>query len=338
MGHFGHLMLLAVLCSLNRVTGEVYYITVNSNDHCTVQPHCLTLSQFAANLSRYLHSDNTTLVFLPGTHHLSNVNLILSNVESFTMKSENSTAQIKCTNDSSMHFSQSQSIHITDLEFIGCGGNQVTQVEQFLVTDTTFEGQLNSGTALKLIGTTAQIVSSAFVSNRKGSYRESVGTLDDPGNGFVGGAIIVTDKSTITISQSNFENNRAQSGGAIFADTNSTINLTDNVSFINNSANSFGGVLYSTTGVVTINASCTFSNNKAVQGVLYANTSTLTIEASEFHDNIANDLGVLYLFNSSVTIEASEFHDNSANTGSVFYLLNCNITIEGSEFYDNHSR
>ena len=150
MGHFGLLTLLAVLCSLNGVIGEVYYITVNSNDLCTVQPHCLTLSQFAANSSRYLHSDNTTLIFLSGTHHLSNVNLTLSNMKNFTMKSENSAALIKCTNDSSMHFSQSQSIYITDLKFIGCGGNQITQVKEFLVTDTTFEGQENSGTALEL--------------------------------------------------------------------------------------------------------------------------------------------------------------------------------------------
>ena len=78
------------------------------------------------------------------------------------MKSENSKAQIKCTSDSSLQFSQSQSIHIADLKFIGCGGNQVIQIKEFLVTNTTFEGQENSGTALKLIATTAQIVKRHF--------------------------------------------------------------------------------------------------------------------------------------------------------------------------------
>ena len=66
------------------------------------------------------------------------------------MKSENSTAQIKCANDSHIYFSQSQCIHITNLEFIGCGGNLVKQVEKFVVKDTKFEGQKNSGTALEL--------------------------------------------------------------------------------------------------------------------------------------------------------------------------------------------
>ena len=159
MIHLSLLTLSFILCSLNQAAvSEVYYITANSTDLCTVEPCPITLYQFAANSSHYLRSDNTTLVFLPGTHYLSNVNLTLSNVDNFVMKSENTTAHIKCTNDSSVHFSQSQYIHITNLEFIGCGGNQVRQIEEFVVEGTKFEGRENSGTALELIETTAQII------------------------------------------------------------------------------------------------------------------------------------------------------------------------------------
>ena len=87
------------------------------------------------------------MVFLPGTHYLSKVSLTLTNVKNFTMSS---TAQIKCTNDSSMHFSYSRSICISNLQFSGCGGNQVKHVEEFLVNNTKFKGQANSGTALEL--------------------------------------------------------------------------------------------------------------------------------------------------------------------------------------------
>jgi hypothetical protein len=125
------------------------------------------------------------------------------------MKSENSTAQIKCTSDSTMHFYQSQHVHITNLELIGCGGNQVRQIKEFVVEDTKFEGQESSSTALELIETTAQIVNSTFASNRKGSYGRCV----DPKYGF-GGAIIATN-STVDISQSRFEDNGADYGGAI---------------------------------------------------------------------------------------------------------------------------
>ena len=54
-----------------------------------------------------------------------------------------------------MHFSRSQHIHITNLEFIGCGGNRVQNVEDFAVKDTMFKGEGGSRTALELIGTAA---------------------------------------------------------------------------------------------------------------------------------------------------------------------------------------
>ena len=47
-------------------------------------------------------------------------------------------------------------------------------VKEFMVEDTKFKGQENSGTALELIKTTAQIVNSTFLSNGKGLYRECV--------------------------------------------------------------------------------------------------------------------------------------------------------------------
>ena len=75
-------------------------------------------------------------------------------------------------NDSHIHFVKSQCIHLINLKLIGCGGNQVKNVEKLMIKDTTFEGQENSGTALELIGTTAQIANSSFVLNTKGSYRQ----------------------------------------------------------------------------------------------------------------------------------------------------------------------
>ena len=199
MTHFVLLTLLLILCSLNQAASEVYFITTNSSDLCTVQPY-LILSQFAANSSHYLHS-NTTLVFLPGTHYLSTV-LTLTNVGNFVMKSENLTAQIICTNDSHIHFSQSRYIYITNLELIGCGGNQVKYADKILIKDTKFEGQENSETALELIQTTAQIVNSTFVSNRKGSFRKYHGEIITCA--FIGGAVIATN-SVVSISQSMFK-------------------------------------------------------------------------------------------------------------------------------------
>ena len=94
-----------------------------------------------------------------------------------------------------------------------------------MVENVKFEGQENSGTALELIETTAQIVSSTFLSNRKGLYRKCESSPSSYcRSGFFGGAIIATN-SSVDISRSRFVDNRADRGGAIFAEQDSIINM-----------------------------------------------------------------------------------------------------------------
>ena len=87
-----------------------------------------------------------------------------------------------------------------------------------MVKHTKFKGQENSGTALNLIEITAQIINSTFLSNRKGLYKKCFifnplyGCVRDR---FIGGAITATN-STVDISRSKFEDNRADAGGAIY--------------------------------------------------------------------------------------------------------------------------
>ena len=155
---------------LNQTASEAYHICFTANstltDLCTTP--CLTLSEFAANLSHhYIFYSNTTLLFLPGTHYLT-VNVSISNLKNFSMTSESMTAQVVCRNYSHVHFNHSQYISISNLEFIGCGGNHVEHVEKFLVKNTMFNGQNISSTALEIIETATQIVNSTFKFNRKG--------------------------------------------------------------------------------------------------------------------------------------------------------------------------
>ena len=62
--------------------------------------------------------------------------------------------------------------------------------ETFMIQYTKFKGQENSGTALKLFKTTARIVNSTFVSNRRG-YRHVIFLLYYY-EAFIGGAIFAT--------------------------------------------------------------------------------------------------------------------------------------------------
>ena len=218
-------------------------------------------------------------------------------------------------------------------------------VEEFVVQDTTFKGQENSRTALELIETTAQIVNSTFVSNRKGSYRKCPITVYCS-YGFFGGAIIATN-SIIDISRSNFEYNGAElnvnnvddaflHGGVLYSDSSNIIIVESQ--FQHNSA-TYGGVLDSdSSNIITINAS-EFHNNSATEGggVLYSFSSNIIINASEFHNNSATDPGggVLDSDSSNIIINASEFHNNSAIRGGVLYSYSSNIIINASEFHNN---
>ena len=266
------------------------------------------------------------------------------------MKAENSVAQIKCINYSHIHFSQSQCIHITNLEFIGCGGNQVKRVEEFVVHKTKFEGKVNSETALELIRTTAQIVNSTFVSNRRGKCVHC--DEYDRFCTFIGGAIIATN-SIIDISQSKFEDNGADSliGGAIYAKQYSIIKLSSNV-FVHSR---MVIALYFHSSIITTNASEVWSTTRAFsyREALTSINSTITIYTSEFYYNYRNfyfsssiatikgsefhrNYGrALTSYNSIITIEECEFHHNSASSGGVLHSSSSTITIVASKFYNN---
>ena len=221
-------------------------------------------------------------------------------------------------------------------------------VEEFVVQDTMFKGQENSGTILELIETTAQIVNSTFVSNRKGSYRKCLifvpefGCLED---GFIGGVIIATN-STINISQSNFKYNGAEldvnnatSFGGVLASFSS--NITIEASEFHNNSATYGGVLASvSSNNITINAS-QFQNNSATYdgGVLFSfSNNNIIINASQFHNNSATSGGVLFSYsNNNIIINASQFQNNSAtyDGGVLFSFSNNNIIINASQFQNN---
>ena len=359
MGHLlVSLFVMMLPCFLSQVASVEYHITTASaTDACPSQP-CLTLAQFLARSSHFLRS-NVVLVFGPGTHNLT-TGLTVSNLRnvSMTSNSQQMIPVIRCHSislgyySSNITFSHSQDIHITNLEFIGCGGNQMVNVDNFVILNSTFRGQGYSGTALELVNTTAQIVNCTFSSNTNGktqylfSYYYSYTRR-------VGGAIIA-NHSNVNISHSMFENNGAlhyyiDYGGAIFAEEQSTININASV-FINNS----GHGIYSSGCNMRIEAS-EFFNNNGYEGVLTSYGSNTSVQGCMFEGNVKC---ALYLDSSTVSVKLNEFHNNSvdyngvvalkggsigrvernvfqSNNGSTIYCDNSSITIKTNEFYDN---
>ena len=268
------------------------------------------------------------------------------------MRSENSTTKIGCTNNTRLLFNRFQYVHITNLEFIGCGGNQVKGIQEFVMNNTKFDGQDVTGTALELIKTTAQIINSTFVSH-KGTFRkcadiEHLGlerSCSNIGNIIsVGGAIISTN-STVNISHSKFKDNAAFVGGTILAEQHSIIVMSKNV-FTNNSA-IYGGVVWSFFSAITI-ISSNFHSNTAVLstrigsgGVLCSEKSTVIMSGnSEFLNNMATfNGGAMYSKNCTMSIKAAVIHYNSANyPGGALFAYRSNISIQASNFDNNTAK
>ena len=82
-------------------------------------------------------------------------------------KEGNGTVFVECCSQSErFNISETTFAAIKGLHFIGCGGNRVSQVEQFIVEDTISQGVEGRGTVLVLNEVTAaSITKSLFLSN-----------------------------------------------------------------------------------------------------------------------------------------------------------------------------
>jgi acetyltransferase-like isoleucine patch superfamily enzyme len=218
----------------------------------------------------------------------------------------------------------------------------VKDVEFFVTKDTKFKGEENSGTALELIKTNAEIVNSTFVSNRQGSYRKCVVfgnthvSYRFPST-YIGGAIIIGNNSVTNISQSMFEDNEANLGGVIFAEQHCIIYVSKTI-FVNNNTWQ-GGVLASPSSTLTTEANYDCDRFDFIESI---GSSNITISASKFYGNRARDGsgGVLYSGGSDfIVIKESRFYGNVARSGGVL-LSTCYtkiVTIEASEYCQGRS-
>ena len=79
---------------------------------------------------------------------------------------------IVCKDHAHLIFDLADDLWISGLKFIGCGSNRFTSVKNFMIDNSTFQGQNGSGTALDIADTNLTIVNRSFVSNRLGTCVE----------------------------------------------------------------------------------------------------------------------------------------------------------------------
>lgn len=305
--------------------------------------NCLTLPQFVTNTSYYL-TNNTTLTFNPGNFTLG-LSLEVMDVQSFALRSNSSSdCVLTCNPTSKLLFHHVEAVHIDNMSFRNCFGNRIAQVKSLFLTNTSFIGETFSakGTALEFIETTAVIIQCFFSKYFHGSYRVTVANI--PRNAsFVHiirkwiGAAMITSHSNVTFVKCNFTANRAQLGGALYAENGSVITI-NKTAFIFNTAwapsqdqTAAGGALYTVRNCwVTIHSSF-FDKNKVYDGYTLGGAiamyySVLDVHNSIFTGNQADAGGSLYIFQSNTSFVVSKLNHSSSTTiygkgGFVFAAL-----------------
>ena len=205
----------------------------------------------------------------------------------------------------------------------------------------------SNGTALTLINTTASIVRSSFISNSQGTHKGPIETLRTEEHVFVqvGGAIIVSQSSGV-FSNTLFEGNHAEFGGAVFGELDSQISVIKS-NLTGNKVKTGGGALYAVSGCHVTITDCNYQNNTAtVQyssfgGALGFCHSTVLIKHSNFSHNMANNFGgvISTALNTTLNVSDSEFYYNAAKhdyNGGVMSTLESKVDITGSKFKNNN--
>ena len=326
---------------------EVFYVITSNNSkvQCSVM-HCATLAQIVANSSTHLEpAANITLVLEQGHHQLDS-ELTISNVGELLITSENSTFDTPSVSIKLVRFSNIRWLRINNINFTHSGSITVESVQSLFIENSIFLE--SNGTALKLINTTASVVSSSFIFNSLGTYNgpfETVTYEIVTVFALVGGAVIVSESSVIVLSTL-FEGNYAEFGGAVYSELNSQLSVIKS-NFTGNEAKIGGGALYIVKGCHVTITDSNYQNNRAVEelqssgGALGVYHSTILINNSTFTHNMANSFGgaICIALNTNLTISASKFYYNAAkriNNGDALFTLESKVNITGSKFNNNN--
>ena len=323
-------------------TSTTYHIATSISACGNVNGNCQTLAQFVTGSPS---ASNITLIMLDGNHILPR-DWSTSYRNNITICPNSSAAVINCDRSQLIQFSYAQTVHISNISFIGCRLSATHILRVLLLRNSLFVGHSITGSALVLNNVAhAKVDSCTFTSNKVGT---AIGRYLPPykiTQSTVGGAIFATS-SYINVSRSRFENNSAGYGGAIFTQWQTTI-IHDS-SFINNSVQAdsinvhgSGSAVYDYQGTVHILAS-TFTLNTALGsrgsgGALYFYESMASIRYCSFNNNKATYGGVQRGLTSTIHYDSSVFTHNSAISwgGVMDNQKGSNITIRNCEFERN---
>ena len=326
---------------------------------------CLMISDFAENASSNSGPNDTVRLFLqPGIHSL-NVNLSLSGIYLFSMESVNRNPQdtiIKCTDLVGLKFDSVLSMKWSGISFNNCSQNQISLTGNFRLQHSVFladpiarelvDFQTRPSAALILYNSSVYIQNTSFAyftGSLCGVCPTTVNRSIPVNDVAVGGAIISV-YCNMTIFNSIFYSNTAQSGGAVYVELQSNITLLNSSFSHHNMAceiqKCYGGVIFSDNSNLQV-TQCNFSMNTNFQtrpgwnttrGVIASSYGNISINGSIFSENAALFAGTLYFEYCDVKIFGATFLDNRANTSAgIAYFKNCSVVFQKSNVIGNRA-
>ena len=321
--------LLFALCSFT-VSSEVYILS-SQNVSCPAKP-CVSVHHFAAKMNEYLAS-NTSIVFLPGYHHLKQT-LSFTNVQQLVLRAISSSPTTTEIISGHLSFYNIGRIRVFGLQFKECIAT-FRFISELIIENSTFE----EGTELWLFNCDTRFIKNYYVIDHDSVLVN------------INGAIVVWS-SNLTVIESTFKGNNASIGRAIYAEYMSIIVIANStfemmimkcISFTSTSTYGVvgGGALYLLDSALNICCS-TFLNNSVkgdmcYGGVIQLNGSRLQIYDCVFVNNIAEGGGAVVSADSAhIRIDFSTFSDNvAAGIGGVIYGIRSQISSTGNTYIQN---
>ena len=258
-------------------------------------------------------------MFLPGNHTLD-LELNVMNLSEFSMYSESDVKAtwIRCNGIGTLTFINIGVVQLRNLALLGCGENFLHHIDLLVVQNTLFHGYYDSGTALYVTETVANITKSSFLLNT-GTFQHPVDEFLLQGDDYkeVGGAITAF-QSKLRISECRFRGNSAEVGGALYIEESWI--FISSTTFENNFADPYvNDQTFVSGGVMVAFGHC-----------------GITVKHSNFSNNsgLVNFQGVFGIFRSSITIDSCIFQDSS---GSVLRASDSNITSYNSTYEYSYS-
>ena len=264
--------------------------------------------------------------------------------------------RIVCSSNVGLTFKDIFRVKIDGLAFIYCARSHVVQVSNGDGSFTTYYGlYLQSIPAAEIIDCTFQdsygsalgVEDSHVVLRGNNNFLNncrlcSTQWCESQGPKCYGGGVYAHMSNLSFTGSSIFFDNLAYSGGGMYTEAGSTVNISGNTTFIGNSA-TYGGGVYAWNSSVSISGDATFISNSARGfggGVYEGFCSNVSVSGNTtISGNSASEGGGAYAWgNSKVDICGNcTFSANSASRGGGVCALYSSVGISGNTTFGGNS-